>query len=120
MSDSFSQYLTEAARYPLLNKTQEIMLARQVQIWLNDENATARQKVVGRRAYEKLINCNLRLVVSVSCKCAHKFPNAHFIIAAPAPCTGEFARIVSLLKSPGKNRRICDCGIRNSAIVPAV
>jgi RNA polymerase sigma factor (sigma-70 family) len=70
MSDSFSQYLTEAARYPLLNKTQEIMLARQVQIWLNDENATARQKVVGRRAYEKLINCNLRLVVSVSKKFA--------------------------------------------------
>ena len=68
MSDSFSQYLSEASRYPLLNKSQEIMLARQVQVWLHDENATARQKQVGKRAYEKLINCNLRLVVSVAKK----------------------------------------------------
>jgi RNA polymerase sigma factor (sigma-70 family) len=68
MSDSFSQYLSEASRYPLLNKSQEIMLARQVQVWLHDKSATPRQKVVGKRAYEKLINCNLRLVVSVAKK----------------------------------------------------
>ena len=65
-SDSLAQYLKEAARYPLLDKSQEILLARQVQTWLHDENATPRQKKAGQRAYEKLINCNLRLVVSVA------------------------------------------------------
>ena len=65
-SDSFAQYLREATRYPLLNKSQEIMLARQVQTWLHDPDATERQKRAGRRAYEKLIKCNLRLVVSVA------------------------------------------------------
>ena len=65
-SDSFAQYLKEAARYPLLDKSQEILLARQVQIWLHDPDATPRQKKAGQRAYEKLINCNLRLVVSVA------------------------------------------------------
>ena len=65
-ADSFSQYLKEASRYPLLNKNQEILLARQVQIWLHDPDATPRQKKAGQRAYQKLINCNLRLVVSVA------------------------------------------------------
>ena len=64
--ESFNQYLQEAARYPLLNKTQEIMLARQVQTWLHDPNATPAQKRSGQKAYEKLIKCNLRLVVSVA------------------------------------------------------
>ena len=65
-ADSFSLYLQEATRYPLLNKSQEIMLARQVQIWLHDESATPAQKRAGKKAYEKLIKCNLRLVVSVA------------------------------------------------------
>ena len=65
-SDSLAQYLREAARYPLLDKNQEILLARQVQTWLHDPEATPRQKKAGQRAYEKLINCNLRLVVSVA------------------------------------------------------
>jgi len=63
---AFTQYLKEATRYPLLTKDQEILLARQVQIWLHDENATPSQKRAGKRAYEKLIKCNLRLVVSVA------------------------------------------------------
>ena len=68
MPDSFSQYLNEASRYPLLTKNQEILLARQVQIWLHKEDATPREKRAGQRAYEKLIKCNLRLVVSVAKK----------------------------------------------------
>ena len=35
-NDSFAQYLKEATRYPLLDKSQEILLARQVQTWLHD------------------------------------------------------------------------------------
>ena len=68
MSDTFADYLAAIGRYPLLSKSQEIMLARQVQIWVADPEATAQQKRMGKRAYEKLINCNLRLVVSVAKK----------------------------------------------------
>ncbi|WP_291810955.1 sigma-70 family RNA polymerase sigma factor [Limnobacter sp.] len=64
--DSFSAYLKEIGRYPLLTKTQEILLARQIQIWLTTENPTPKQIKSGERAYHKLVNCNLRLVVSVA------------------------------------------------------
>ena len=64
--DSFSDYLVAIGRYPLLDKQQEILLARQVRVWMHSEDATPRQQKVGQRAYEKLINCNLRLVVSVA------------------------------------------------------
>lgn len=62
----FTQYLQWASRYPLLTKQQEILLARQVQAWIANENPTPREVKVGRRAYEKLIKCNLRLVVSIA------------------------------------------------------
>ena len=64
--DGFSQYIQDILRYPLLSKQQEIMLARQVQDWVNSEAPTPRQVKVGERAYHKLINCNLRLVVSIA------------------------------------------------------
>jgi RNA polymerase nonessential primary-like sigma factor len=64
--DGFSKYIKDILRYPLLSKEQEIMLARQMQDWLNAENPTAKQKRMGERAYHKLINCNLRLVVSIA------------------------------------------------------
>jgi RNA polymerase primary sigma factor len=64
--DPMSQYIADITRYPLLTKHQEIVLARQMHVWLYDENATPQQKRAGKRAYEKLINCNLRLVVSIA------------------------------------------------------
>lgn len=70
--ETFSRYLREIARYPLLTKDQEIILARSVQTWINTEDPTPRQKRAGERAYQKLINCNLRLVVSVAKKYTHK------------------------------------------------
>ena len=73
--DTFSRYLREIGRYPLLTKEQEILLARSLQTWLRAENPTLKEKRVGRRAYNKLINCNLRLVVSIakrySNRCRH-------------------------------------------------
>ena len=71
MADAFSDYLANIVRYPLLTKNQEIMLARQVQVWLQAEEPTKAQIRSGEKAYRKLINCNLRLVVSV----AKKFRN---------------------------------------------
>lgn len=66
--DSLSQYINGIARYPLLTKTQEILLARQVREWLDSEVPTPQQVRLGKRAYEKLINCNLRIVVSIAKK----------------------------------------------------
>ena len=76
---AFTQYLREATRYPLLTKDQEIILARQVQIWLHDESATPSQKRAGRRAYEKLIRCNLRLVVSVAKRFANRMKRSEML-----------------------------------------
>jgi RNA polymerase sigma factor (sigma-70 family) len=64
--DGFTEYLKDIVRYPLLNKEQEILLARQVQVWVTSENPTEREIKTGKRAYQKLINCNLRLVVSIA------------------------------------------------------
>ncbi len=64
--DSFTLYLQDIARYPLLTKDQEILLARSVQQWIGNESPTKRQVKIGERAYQKLINCNLRLVVSIA------------------------------------------------------
>ncbi len=64
--DGFSQYIKDIVRYPLLSKDQEILLARQVQAWISSENPTPKQVKIGSRAYHKLINCNLRLVVSIA------------------------------------------------------
>jgi RNA polymerase sigma factor (sigma-70 family) len=64
--DGFSEYLKDIVRYPLLSKEQEILLARQVQVWVTSENPTEREIKTGKRAYQKLINCNLRLVVSIA------------------------------------------------------
>ena len=64
--DGFSEYLQDIGRYPLLSKEQEILLARQVQVWVTSENPTEREIKTGKRAYQKLINCNLRLVVSIA------------------------------------------------------
>ena len=58
--------MTTVLKYPLLNKEQEILLARQVQAWVTADAPDRKTERAGRRAYEKLINCNLRLVISVA------------------------------------------------------
>ena len=70
--DSFSVYLQDIGRYPLLTKNQEIILARQVQDWIKAENPTYQQVRRGKRAYHKLVNCNLRLVVSIAKRYTNK------------------------------------------------
>ena len=70
--ESFSAYLRDIGRYPLLTKDQEIILARQVQDWIQGENPSPRVVKRGERAYQKLINCNLRLVVSIAKRYTNK------------------------------------------------
>jgi len=79
MVDTLAAYLAEIGRYPLLTKNQEILLARHVVIWVNDKDATDRQKRMGKRAFEKLVNCNLRLVVSIAKKFRNRVTKAELL-----------------------------------------
>lgn len=73
---SFNAFLNEIGRYPLLSKDQELLLARQVQRMIElreaEENgsqltrAEKKEVRIGERAKKRMINCNLRLVVSVA------------------------------------------------------
>ena len=67
MPSTLSDYLETISRYPLLDKNQEIILGRRVQRWLNDPDPSPAVVRSGKRAQDKMIQCNLRLVVSV-CK----------------------------------------------------
>jgi len=74
--DATQAYLNEIGRYPLLTKAQEVMLGTQVQAWMairdRDEGQyTEEEKRIaraGKRAREKFIKCNLRLVVNIARK----------------------------------------------------
>ena len=70
--DTFSAYLRDIGRYPLLSKDQEIILARQVKEWIEGENPSPQVIKRGERAYHKLVNCNLRLVVSIAKRYTNK------------------------------------------------
>lgn len=72
MIDSVKHYLNEIGRYPLLTAEQEIQLSRQVDAakpLSGKAELTAEERRILRvaeRATRKLINCNLRLVVTVA------------------------------------------------------
>jgi len=76
--DATQAYLNEIGRYPLLTKTQEVVLGTQVQAWMrikdkDESEYTEKERQIaraGRRAREKFIKCNLRLVVNVARKYA--------------------------------------------------
>lgn len=77
--DSLGAFMNEAGRYELLSTSQEIELSRRVQRWreLKDKEGELskeeRQAIrSGLRARERLIKCNLRLVVHVSKKYTFK------------------------------------------------
>jgi RNA polymerase sigma factor (sigma-70 family) len=72
MASCTTDFLEAIGRHPLLTGQQEIMLAQQIQAWLplrdRADLSPAEQRIakVGRRAYNKLYTCNLRLVVSIA------------------------------------------------------
>lgn len=72
-SDGFKAYLTSIGAFPLLTADQEIELSRQIHrmIDLREQNRELtpiekRQMKIGQRAKDKLIKCNLKLVVHVA------------------------------------------------------
>jgi len=76
MQDLTSWYLKQISRTPLLTGEQELMLGRQVQAWIklkeigwdNLDKSQKRQFKLGERAYQKFMQANLKLVVTVAKK----------------------------------------------------
>ena len=66
-TDMVSDWLKAASRYPLLTAEQEIDLAHKVQRGMLDD-ATPAEKRIGKRAKNKMIQSNLKLVVAVAKK----------------------------------------------------
>jgi RNA polymerase sigma factor (sigma-70 family) len=75
---SFSDFLNEIGRFPLLTVDQEVLLGRQVQRLgaLREKQAAGgkltkkelRDMRLGERAKQQMVNCNLRMVVSIAKK----------------------------------------------------
>ena len=68
-------YLNEIGRYPLLTKSQELGLGTQIQAWLSinkeESEYTDEEKQIakaGKKARQKFVNCNLRLVIGIARK----------------------------------------------------
>ena len=66
---ALTDYLREVGRIPLLTHEEEIFLGRQVQEWVQDrasDKPCPRIERRGRRALNRMVQANLRLVVAVS------------------------------------------------------
>jgi RNA polymerase primary sigma factor len=73
--DTFGQYLETIGRWPLLTPAQEIELARLKQAGIDTEESIGARKPTrkesriiktGKRSAERMVMCNLRLVVSIA------------------------------------------------------
>ena len=66
-----SWWLDQAGRYPLLTPQQEVTLGRQVQAWVGDADPSPAVARRGRRARDRMVACNLRLVAVVARRYGH-------------------------------------------------
>jgi RNA polymerase primary sigma factor len=78
MSDALGDYLNSISRVPLLTIEEELHLGRLVREWQDHENATAAVARRGKRALDRIVSANLRLVVSVVTRYRRRF--AHLAI----------------------------------------
>jgi RNA polymerase sigma factor (sigma-70 family) len=58
--------MDQAGRHQLLTPEQELTLARQVQAWLTDPNPSPATIRRGRRARDRMVACNLRMVATIA------------------------------------------------------
>ena len=63
--EAVTQWLSNAARYPLLTASQEVTLGNQVRAWLDADNPDPRVIRRGKKARERMMQSNLRLVSAV-------------------------------------------------------
>ncbi len=68
MTDILGDYLRTISRVPLLTDQEELHLGRLVRRWLDDPQATPLVVRKGKRALNRVVTANLRLVVSVVTK----------------------------------------------------
>ena len=66
MSGELSWWLRQASRYPLLTAQQELTLGRLIQAWQQEPEPSPAVEKRGRRARDRLVTANLRLVVVVA------------------------------------------------------
>jgi RNA polymerase primary sigma factor len=66
MSDAFGDYLHRIGRVPLLTPAEELHLGTVVQEWLSSSTPAMGLERRGRRAMDRMVTANLRLVVSVT------------------------------------------------------
>jgi RNA polymerase primary sigma factor len=71
--DALQSYLRRIARIPLLTPAEEVHLGALVRDWREAPSPTAGQLRSGRRALDRMVRANLRLVVSV---CRHQLREA--------------------------------------------
>jgi DNA-directed RNA polymerase sigma subunit (sigma70/sigma32) len=76
MSDTLRDYLNQIGKIPLLTAAEEIELGHAIQRMIavqTDQPSKAEQRIlrIGRRAKERMIKGNLRLVVGVAKKYKH-------------------------------------------------
>ena len=67
MGDALSDYMHSISRIPLLTASEEVHLATIIQEWQNHPDPTPALQRRGRRALDRMVQGNLRLVVSI-CK----------------------------------------------------
>lgn len=78
MSDALGDYLNSISRVPLLTSEEELHLGRLVREWQDHEDAPAAVARRGKRALDRIVSANLRLVVSVVTRYRRRF--AHLAI----------------------------------------
>jgi len=66
MSDAFGDYLRSIGRIPLLTAQEEVHLGMIVKEWMETEQPTLALQRRGRRALQRIVTANLRLVVTVA------------------------------------------------------
>jgi RNA polymerase sigma factor (sigma-70 family) len=66
MSDAFGDYLRNIGKIPLLTPQEEVHLGTIVKDWMESENPSAALERRGRRALQRIVTANLRLVVTVA------------------------------------------------------
>ena len=65
IDDPVRMYLKEIGRVPLLSADEEIVLAKQIEAGA-EEDATYKEIQLSKKAKKKLVDANLRLVVSIA------------------------------------------------------